>query len=699
VLWERGDGSVQSLLVYALKSLNLTRPNMFFARVLKVRWMIGLFCVLSCQSQTQHANLEGEWFGCAAVVVRSERVLCEVGVELRFRPKEVAHASAYRAQFADGTAVAVAVEGEVLRIGPIPPAQAASSDMRSLLLSNASSDTQIELISKLPPTDATRWEERVRNLRTAGKLEEAHTLCAASPGPTSAGLGLCARVRLASNEVPEAIQGFRSAIDLARSEQKVSQRADDTFALVYTLVERSEQHALAIEMLTSLEPELRYYPEGRARFPYYKALLAIELGELSAATELLQNALVLAQRYALRALARNTRSMQAQLQIRTGRIDEALFVMRSLRDEAETPCQRAESLVNLGYAELLHHEIASSIQTLLAVEDVACAEPHPKALASLNLAEAYVLRAQSSEARTVLAGMGEVTLKLEERLTIARIRGMVEHLEGRDPLAIATLENVTETARAARLFDCALRSGLALGQVYCQRKDKHCVQQMRRVEAMLDDAALSFPADIGKVPFLELYEGSARALVEYLPAQEALQIARHARARGLRTVATLARTLRTPMAEAVRARYQTMRFELERAAEERWTLPKESLLQARNEHTTKNRAIEAQMETLLGALPPEQLPALLPEEATLTSAPALRGERVFLAEGSSLNDWSVESSSRAPLSATAVLPRTLKDRLRATRSLRILPSPWTDAHGIEREATLAQRVIGARSKP
>src|SRR5690606_38536654 len=119
----------------------------------------------------------------------------------------------------------------------------------------------------------------------------------------------------------------------------------------------------AREALDTIAGELPLYPEGRAREPYYRGILAGETGDHRGALALLREATKRSAELGMTKLARNARSSTALEMQEIGRAKEAQAILTELDAELAsasdtTPCERAEIANNLGWGALLLGEDA-----------------------------------------------------------------------------------------------------------------------------------------------------------------------------------------------------------------------------------------------------------------------------------------------------------------------------------------------------
>lgn len=148
---------------------------------------------------------------------------------------------------------------------------------------------------RLAPPEKLAWLDDARAARTAGDLGRAEALARAhaddaAPIARALARGLLARIALSRGRADEAFPLFRDAIALHRTEGRISDAVDDSFALAFALHQRSRRYTEARAALDAIGDDLALYAEGRARAPYYRGSLAAETGDRRRALALLREA-------------------------------------------------------------------------------------------------------------------------------------------------------------------------------------------------------------------------------------------------------------------------------------------------------------------------------------------------------------------------------------------------------------------------
>ena len=245
-------------------------------------------------------------------------------------------------------------------------------------------------------------------MRLAGRHDEALArlapwLEAKDPSDRARALGLAARVELARGNVDAALAQFREAIRVDRLAGRVSDAADDVFALVFALNQRGRGYAEARALLESVHDLVQDYPDGRAREPYYRGVLDGETGDPRSALHNLREAEARARRLGLGRLARNASMSYALALQNVGRNDESLASLRALEEQQRdakdvAPCERVELAINLGFAALVANEEADAsgrpraedaigpLERAVALRHQGCPDPYLQSFALGNLA-------------------------------------------------------------------------------------------------------------------------------------------------------------------------------------------------------------------------------------------------------------------------------------------------------------------------
>lgn len=613
--------------------------------------------------------MQGIWLGCAAWVAHPEDgAECQVGdsASIVFR---AASGIPTEAHWADDTKlIEMQAEGENVRL---------SLGTRSgvVVVRSENAEARVLIRHVTPPA----WLVSARRLRSEGHVEAALSMVQAHVGADiDGGLAhsLAARLELALGKVERAVPHFEAAIAQAHRDGILSQEVDDSCALVFALVERSESLEKAKSRLDDVEKTRvrELYPEGAARLPFYRALVALAYGHLAEAQQLLGDSAKLAQGASLRPLARNARSSLAQLHLRTGRRVQATTQLRTLLADAITPCEQMESLSNLGHAEMMATEAEDARAHFEQASRLQCSDAHLAAVVWINLAEARALVGDAQGAEAALRRVPTTTLKLEERLSMRHTEGLLAARKGESQRGMQMLYDAFVQARRARLLDVAIRMGGSWGKVQCQVLPRRCVAGMREVEQVLDEAVQVLPVTLGQGAYVEGQGESTRVLVERLPPAEALTVARQAALRRRHALMTTTQILQQPDHEAERVQYHASRIALERSIEEEWTLPSNVLQQTRAARSEHLRLLEQSL--LLKTPPPLPTLSLGSDPGTLVvSSPIEKGYRILLAQGNRVYAWSHVTGQALPPALIAAVRRE-------GREVRVLPSqflqslPW-----------------------
>ena len=442
------------------------------------------------------------------------------------------------------------------------------------------------------------WLEDARAARAKGELDRAAALAtahdvASSPVERALAKGLLARIALARGHADDAFPLFREAIGLHRAAGRVSDAADDSFALAFALHQRSRRYTEARSVLDAAAADITFYPEGRARAPYYRGTLAAETGDRRTALALLREAERSAHRLGMQRLERNARSALALELQELGRAKVSLPVLAALEGELDraaegtvgerpSACERAEVANNRGWGALLVNEALVAeglppsedargpLERALAIEG--CADLYVRGFAHANLAR---LALAEGDLATTARRLGEARATVKEPRGTERI-GWLE-LEARLLLArhksneaLHTIDDALALARASVLhlqeWSLLVSRGdalVALGQT------DEAVETLRAAEDVLDDATLLVPLGEGRGAFTGGRSRSARALFGLLVKRGDLRgaatVAERAQARVLAGATRALRLAELPPSERARWEAAVVSFRMARS--------------------------------------------------------------------------------------------------------------------------------------
>jgi len=546
---------------------------------------------------------------------------------------------------------------------------------------------------RLAPQATYAWLTEARALRgkdpAAARARAEPALSSPDPAERALALGLVARVELSRGQVDAAIAKFREALSLPSP--RVSDRAEDAFALAFALNQRSRRYGEARAVLDEIEPSLQEYPEGRARLPFYRAEVALESGDIRFALRALGDALRRASELGLTRLERNTRALIAAVHQFEGHFDDGIAALEELdreltADPVTDGCDHASALSNLGFALERRararldlgeargdDDITAPAARMLALFPARCADPHHRGIALYLSAAAALERGRYADAKRML-GEGRATLpkpRTNDVLQWLELEARIAFAERRFKDAIAKYDEMVSTAEAAHQTDILWRA--VVGRAEALEGDAQldaALAAYRRAESLLDDQTLALPLGDGRGVFLSRSERSARLLIDLLlrsgqPA-EAFAVARRARARLL--TATARATSLESLGPEARARwdaavasFRKTRGELDEAAEGDWKLAASALKDAELARAEKISAMLVALDDAMASLAIPRSAAPLggpaPGEVWLGFHRARAGYVAFVATHERVTSFAFEVTTSLPALADRLLPR------------------------------------------
>lgn len=520
---------------------------------------------------------------------------------------------------------------------------------------------------------ARGWLVDARNARDRGALDEAAAALsthesAADLHERALALGLRGRVELARGNVALARDRLKASSELHRQLGRLSDAVDDAFALAFLLVQRSHGYAEARSVLDAVAPLAERLPEGRARLPYYRAVLDGELDDHRAALERYEAASREALPLGLTRLYRNAESARALELQRLGRYQEARVIFQAISaageraanasadgarvgetpSDAPTVCERAEWAINEGYGSLREGALGAHDQADAALTNATarlnhaveltskggCTDPHLAGLALANLAWTQYRAGNIAAAGAALASArrANASPRGTEEVSWLELEGLLV-LEGPTPngvrTALATFERERAIAREGALREGEWSSLVAMATALEKAKRfDEAMARLEEAEDLLDDLALLVPLGSGRENVLRDHGDSAARLIDLrlehrsptggAAPRMALDVARRARVRVLSSVQRALRAERLgPEARQVRDRafeaYRQARDEAERDRASDWSRARDTLSQAQalraSQRSNANGAVDAAL-SRLGTKREATLPAL-----------------------------------------------------------------------------------------
>jgi tetratricopeptide (TPR) repeat protein len=593
-----------------------------------------------------------------------------------------------------------------------------------------SADGNVVRVIRLTKRTTPAWLAEATAARRRGDTEAAANLARtreASPdaGERAFALGLRARIELSAGRQEASFPLFRESIRLHRQAGRVSDAADDSFALAFALNQRSHRYAEARAVLDDVHEWVGSHADGRAREAYYRGTLATETGDARAALRLLGEARERAARLGLTVLERNAVNAWAlQLEL-LGRASEALTLLRKLEADASTsadasPCERVEIAINLGFGMLQANEHGAKagdptpeLERALAIEG--CKDVYLRTATLGNLALAALERDDPSAARSrlALARSSDGGVRGVERLFWSDLEGRIALAERNGRSALDAFDEEARLASSMLAFDAEWRAALGRGEALeLLGRNDAALESYRHAEERLTTLSLLVPLGEGRGTFLGDRGRSARLAIDLLVRLhregEAFAIARASRAR---VVAGLARSARMEgFGPADRARweaalgaYRAARAAIDAEAKDDWKLPRGELAGARAGRERRETELRGALDhafVLLGDSRPRDWSAFspAPDELTLAFHPIRTGWIGLVAAANGVTSFTLPRLPNAndPAECSALLLSPLRARLDHARRLRVLaygPLRTLDIHALPFDGVpLASRI-------
>jgi tetratricopeptide (TPR) repeat protein len=502
-------------------------------------------------------------------------------------------------------------------------------------------------------------------LRAQGKYAEAHELLRSQANAVPADLrdradALSARLLLSESDYDGAARGLRASFEAAAAAGRSSDAVYDATALAYVLTANLHDYAAARDVLARADQVAARDPASAALLPHYRGLLALETGDLRAALALFREASRRTERLGLREHEQLARQKEAETLALLGRQDEAIETQRRALEHVPegNACRQVDAHEQLLWLAILARPEQGSALAALAQRSSAAAERELAACAS------------PWRTRNHAINRGLLALQLGERDAAAAALATIDHLQGGQdaPLSTWALELRGRVALALRRPKDALvafQHALALSQRAGLWDNEHLAQvgigrsfeALGRVQPAIDaysaaDTLMgrllgSIPLGEGQAGFLHEREAGTEQLVALLvqrgKPEQALAVARRARARVMQSVSHAARLERMDAGtrarfEAAIARYRSERARIEHEQAEAWKLPADRLAASQaafaRQHTAALEALDAAHALLQGGLDPSAAPPELGAgKALLAYFPAGSNVIAFVARG------------------------------------------------------------------
>ena len=390
------------------------------------------------------------------------------------------------------------------------------------------------------------------------------------------GLGRLGRVALRQGREEVAVAHLRDATAAARVAGLISERFRAGLVLTWTLCDNMRRFDEARAILDGLTTGSSDYPEGEAHLAYHRAQIASESGMLREALRQIDDAEVRAERLNIGRLAQVVPQLKAGILEALGRSAEAFALLKDLLESLPADahaCERATGRVNLAWAGLLLRKAsaAGALETAGSASDRIvvptpdaigqyleealellrreCPFAHYEQIVLLNLAitalekgnprqaQAHLDEHRKIEARQVDAkpdaGQALWRVDIEAQIAMAENKP-ADALRLYDRLARVAAESVSAEGQ----WRAALGRARALELL---ERTPEALQAYAEAEKHLDSEVLRVPLAEGRETLVAERGRSAQLYVNLLlrlggREQEALGVARRARARALRSL-------------------------------------------------------------------------------------------------------------------------------------------------------------------
>lgn len=644
--------------------------------------------------------------GCAGVVALDTGVRCELGDPrtLRLVVPRSAREIAIRAGSA-GAASEGAVPSRVEEVGTaschhveVPPGADRVTVRATVDGAAASFTLQVGLARRVA------WAEEAKALRASGELARARGLAdahagAADDGERALAKDLLARIMLAEGHADDAFPLFREAITFHRKASRISDVVDDSFALAFALHQRSHRYAEAREALDAITRELALYPEGRAREPYYRGILASETGDRRAALALLRESEARAHALGMSRLERNARAALAlEMQV-LGRARASLDILRALeRDPEVKGCERVEVANDLGWGALLANEAAGNpredargpLERAVVVEG--CADVYLRSFALGNLARLALDEGNAELAADRLASARSSVKEPRgtERLSWLDLEARILLARRKPEAALARFDEELALARAGVLLEPEWSALVGRAEAFeSLGKRTEAATALLAAEEVVDRAMLLVPLGEGRGAFVADRSRSARAAVDLLVALGRVEDAAHAAGRSrTRVLASVERALRIELLppperarwEAAVRSYRAAREALDADAAGDWKLPADALGRATQARKQREHALRTALEGALAVVStssstsaPARAPSedvRRPDDLDLLVHPGRKGWLAFASDGTGTTAHPVPRPEGASSELATALLGPIAARIRAAKRVR-----------------------------
>ena len=454
------------------------------------------------------------------------------------------------------------------------------------------------------------------------------------------------RIERRAGDAVSSIERLRRSSLRHQALGRLSDAVEDAQVVAYTLTHLHRRFAPARAALDAVSIPHGGYPRGAVTLAYYRATVAEQAGDLRTALRWLDTAERRAERVDDRVYLGASRVVRANILRQLGRKSDAIETLEQIAATVEKgadPCERADRLCGIGWAELLPgaptREPAPRFEQALEIYRGPCRDPEKQANVLLNLA----LVDLSHHRTTAAAGRLE-----EARRALPKPAGWLKSWWTDIEARVALARGEVATARRAygQLADEARRThdphGLwrsMVGQAEVSESAKQpeaALLAYAAAEAQLAHVLRLVPLGAGRDTFLGARPRGTKGHIDLLlrlgRLQSALEVARRSRTRLLHAVQRVYHVAR--LGPKVRAEwehnvavYRRERAALDEEMAEDWKRSADERIAAEAIRAQRVVRLKAALDTAYSVLPPlrDALPAPRAGELLLMFHPVREG--------------------------------------------------------------------------
>lgn len=358
--------------------------------------------------------------------------------------------------------------------------------------------------------------------------------------------GLEARLLLDTDLSDQAIAAFEMAVSAQQASGDALAWTKDALTLAYVLITKARDFDAARRWFGEVEPAAGLVHEVNGYLPYYRSLLALEVGDLRLAMFELERSYLAAERLGLNRLRVGVAQMRAELMGLLGRGEEAVALLENLATARNglSDCDRADCLNTVGWVQLRSNFSGASVgldpreafERALALYHDSCPRPAMEANALVNLALLELSTGNSEQARRYLAEAQSRRVTGDDFMAgwMLDLTGRLALLDGKATEALAVYEEMARSAKG--LSEGRWRASLGRARALeASDRRREAILQYEQAELLLDEQLRLVPLSEGRAGFAADRELGAQRLIGLLLAkkqsQQAFAVARRSAGR------------------------------------------------------------------------------------------------------------------------------------------------------------------------